>query len=337
MKNFKKPLVITVLIIFLTVAAYGCGAVGNAAGEPEAQPTMITAYNEDVPVSEAPTEEPEIPEESPEPEASAPVSDIPQLNIEGNFMSPHSLDGIDPLNDKVVALTFDDGPHPEHTDRLLQILKDNGAVATFFVLGDNVEKYPEVAKRIYDSGNEIGTHSYDHTDLMKLSADQVISEQYGKTNDILEEAVGARALFDRPPYGSMSDDRAVELGREQIMWSVDPEDWKDEYKTTDKLIDNIFNGTNSNGIKAADGSIILSHDIHKTTVDAYDAIIKEFINQGYKFVTVSQMMQIAEIRGKEIGYKFNGAPTAESAANSSASPTGEQSPQPSDSGASAEA
>lgn len=308
----KSKIVISLILSFVISPAFMLAGCSEAV--PETTPTVLTAYNEavEIPVSIASIEPVETPEPEPTPTPAA-QSDIPQLNLNGNFMAAKSIEGIDPYNDKVVALTFDDGPHPENTDKLLNILADNGAVATFFVLGENAERYPEVIERIYAGGNEIGTHSYSHADLMKLSLEDIMSNEYGKTNDVLEGIIGVRATIDRPPYGSMSDDRAAEIGREQILWSVDPEDWKDEYKSTSSLMDNIFNGTNS-GVKVSDGAIILSHDIHATTVDAYDTIIKELKAQGYKFVTITQMMQIAELRGKELGYKFNGSPSAEDAA-----------------------
>lgn len=295
------------LTFILSAALTGCSAASA-----ENTPTVLTAYNDAFEIAVTPSPEPV---ETPEPEPSIePIAetDLPQLNLNGNFMAAKSLDGIDPYSDKVVALTFDDGPHAENTDKLLDVLAENGAVATFFVLGENAARYPDVIKRIYEGGNEIGTHSYTHSDLMKLTTDQILSDEYGKTNDVLEETIGVRATIDRPPYGSMTEERAEAIGREQILWSVDPEDWKDEYKNTSSLMDNIFNGTNS-GVKVSDGAIILSHDIHATTVEAYDSIIKELIAQGYKFVTITQMMQIAELRGKDIEYKFNGAPSAQDA------------------------
>ena len=308
----KSKNMLSLIFGFIAVPAFLLSGCSNSV--PDEAPTVLTAYNEavEMPGSAASIEPVETaePEPTPVPETQ---TDIPQLNLNGNFMAAKSIEGIDPYNDKVVALTFDDGPHPENTDKLLNILADNGAVATFFVLGENAQRYPDVIERIYAGGNEIGTHSYSHTDLMTLSLDDIMSNEYGKTNDVLEGIIGARATIDRPPYGSMSEDRAAEIGREQILWSVDPEDWKDEYKNTSSLMDNIFNGTNS-GVKVSDGAIILSHDIHATTVDAYDTIIKELKAQGYKFVTITQMMQIAELRGKEFGYKFNGSPSAEDTA-----------------------
>lgn len=235
-------------------------------------------------------------------------------------MPPKSLDGIDPLNDKVIALTFDDGPHGTLTPKLLDILKDNGVVATFFVLGENVQKYPDVVKRMYEEGNEIGTHSWNHKDLKKLSLDAIMQDQYGKANDAIEAATGLRAMIDRPPYGSMTEELAEQIDREQILWSVDPLDWdaKNGYKNAESVYNRVVNGSDDGGY-VRDGGIVLSHDIHETTVDAYDRIIKALKEKGYKFVTVTQMMQIAEIRGKDVLYRFANAPTAEEVAKASES------------------
>ena len=154
----------------------------------------------------------------------------------------------------------------------------------------NVSSYPDVVKRMYEEGNEIGTHSWDHSDLKKLSLDQIMQDQYGKANDAIEEVTGLRALIDRPPYGSMTEDLAEQIGREQILWSVDPNDWKKENRDPDIVYDHVVNGT-SDGGHVADGGIVLSHDIHETTVQAYDRIIKALKDEGYKFVTVTQMMR----------------------------------------------
>jgi len=209
-------------------------------------------------------------------------------------MQPGSLEGIDPLNDKVVALTFDDGPNPVKTPELLDILKENDVAATFFVIGNLVEDYPDVVKREYEEGHEIGTHSYTHPEASEwksLSAAEQL-EQYTKANDAIEAATGLRTLFDRPPGGNLTEEQAEEIGREQILWSTDPEDWK--YKDTDS-------------------AVVLSHEIYQSTVDAYARIIPELKEKGYKFVTVSQMMQIAEIRNGSLDYLFKSAQTAKEA------------------------
>ncbi|MDL2236503.1 polysaccharide deacetylase family protein [Christensenellaceae bacterium OttesenSCG-928-K19] len=332
MKKWQKKTTMILAALLICAVLGGCGsAAGTNGAEDATEEAKVSS------VTSAQTPEPEETEgewitqednpadttkvegellEEPEQEEPKPAdTDLPMLTIEGNFMPARSIDGIDVMNDKVVALTFDDGPHPERTGQLLDILEQNGVVATFFVLGKNAESYPDVVKRVYEAGHEIGTHSYDHTDLMTLTYDQVITEQYGKTNDILEGIIGVRALIDRPPYGSMSPERAEEIGRAQILWSVDPNEWREEFKNTESLVNNVLHGSEKTGLGVHDGAVVLSHDIHQVTVDAYDTIIKELKNQGYTFVTVTQMMQIAEMRGKTEGfYKFNSAPTAEKAA-----------------------
>lgn len=299
----KKTVGIILTIMICAALLAGC-SLGNAAS---AAPTVITsgqsAAAEDEPRASVPAATPG-PTPSPTPE---PVTDIPQLQSKDGFMEAQSLEGIDPLNDKVIALTFDDGPNPVKTPELLDVLKENGVVATFFVVGNLVEQYPDVVKREYEEGHEIGTHSYTHPEKTwsTLSADEILA-QYTQANDAIETATGLRTLFDRPVGGGMSEETAVKIGREQIIWSVDPEDWK--YKDADAVYEHVMNGWNGGAVQ--DGAVILSHEIYQSTVDAYARIIPELKEKGYKFVTVSQMMQIAEIRGESLDYLFKSAPAA---------------------------
>jgi peptidoglycan/xylan/chitin deacetylase (PgdA/CDA1 family) len=231
------------------------------------------------------------------PEAAEPVNagsgeDLPSFLISGEGdMNAFSIDGIDPLNDKVVALTFDDGPNPSTTQKILDVLKQYGARATFFVLGDRAEEFPGILKQIYDNGNEIGNHSYDHKDFKKLSTEDMLDE-VEKTNQIIFNAVGARPILVRPPYGNITENIASEIGRACILWTVDPEDWK--YKDVDIDYNNVMDNVQ-------DGDIVLMHDIYQASADAAVQIIKELTARGYKLVTVSQMIQIAQARGQEIG------------------------------------
>lgn len=302
-------------------AALITGCSTGKGSEPSAAATTITSSQDAVVPSESASAEPvatATPEPTPSPTPTV-STNLTQLQAKDGYMPPKSLDGIDPLKDKVVALTFDDGPGP-YTEKLLDILKENDAVATFFVVGTNVAEYPDIVKRAYEEGNEIGTHSWNHKDLKKLSLDEIMQDQYGRANDAIEAATGLRALIDRPPYGSMTEELAEQIGREQILWSVDPLDWdaKGGHKNSDSVYDRVINGSDDGGY-VRDGGIILSHDIHETTVNAYDRIIKALKDEGYKFVTVTQMMQIAEIRGKDVQYRFANAPTAEEAEKASAS------------------
>lgn len=302
----KKIVYICIVIIFGIVPLIGCTGTASEEISAQAQPTVITTVEEAPSAATASAEPTATPEPTPSPTPES-VTDIPQLQSKEGFMEAKSLEGIDPLNDKVIALTFDDGPNPVKTPELLDVLEENDVVATFFVVGNLVEQYPDVVKRAYENGNEIGTHSYNHPteSWTSLSADERLA-QYAQANDAIEAATGLRALIDRPVGGGMEEEMAEEIGREQIIWSVDPEDWK--YKDADTIYEHVMNGWNGGVVQ--DGAVILSHEIYQSTVDAYARIIPELKAQGYKFVTVTQMMQIAEIRGGSFGYLFKSAPAA---------------------------
>ncbi len=213
-------------------------------------------------------------------------------------MAPRTLDGIDPFNDKVIAITFDDGPGTR-TPELLDTLKANNAKATFFVVGEMADQRRDTLKREYDEGHEIATHSWTHSDLMTLTVDQIMTDEYGRTNDVIEEVTGKRALFDRPPGGSMTEERAEELGRAQVMWNNDTLDWK--LRKEDNGLEKIYN----NIMDSQDGSVKLLHDLHETSVEAAMRAIPELVGQGYKLITVSQMMQVVQrARFMMVPYKF---------------------------------
>ncbi len=206
-------------------------------------------------------------------------------------MKAFSIKGIKPASDKVVALTFDDGPNPSTTDEILDALKQYGGYATFFVLGERAKQFPQTIKNIVAGGNEIGNHTYDHTDLKTLTAKEIQSE-INKTNDVLESEAGGRSILVRPPYGNITQDIANEIGKACVLWTVDPEDWK--HRNVDADYNNVMN-------VVQDGDIVLMHDIYKESADAAKIIIRDLTKKGYKLVTVSQMIQIAQERGKNTG------------------------------------
>ena len=302
MNSGKKIICVVIAAAFAVIGAAGCGLLPGTGQS--AEPTTITSVpTESVQQTVEPTPQP-TPQPTPEPtvtsETAADTS-LTQLQAKDGYMQPKSLEGIDPLNDKVIALTFDDGPNPVKTPELLDILEKNDAVATFFMVGNLVEKNAELVKRAYDEGNEIGTHCYSHpTEAWKNMSTEERLAEYTQANDTIQAATGLRALIDRPVGGGMTEEMAEQIGREQIIWSVDPEDWK--YKDADTVYAHVMNGWNEGNVE--DGAVILSHDIYQSTVDAYARIIPALKEQGYKFVTVTQMMQIAEIRGKKIEYRF---------------------------------
>lgn len=187
---------------------------------------------------------------------------------------------------KIVAMTFDDGPHPQNTPRLLDMLKQRGIKCTFFTIGRSVDLYPAITKRIVDEGHEIGNHTYTHGNLSKMSESKVRNE-LNRGRDAIIRATGVNPRVMRPPYGALySNQRQWVLdayGYPTILWSVDPMDWKDRDAgvVSRRLI-----------ARAHPGAILLAHDLHKTTIDAMPKTLDTLIGQGYKFVTVSELIQL---------------------------------------------
>jgi peptidoglycan-N-acetylglucosamine deacetylase len=183
-----------------------------------------------------------------------------------------------------IAMTFDDGPSPGNTTRLLDILKQRNIKVTFFMIGPNVVAHPEIARRALAEGHEIGNHSWTHPQLSKLS-DQRVTEEITKTQEAIKNACGFTPTLLRPPYGAITK-RQREWIENQfelnvILWSVDPLDWKRPGAAV--ITQRILSGAQS-------GAIILSHDIHQQTVDAMPATFDALLAKGYKFVTVSQLI-----------------------------------------------
>ena len=192
------------------------------------------------------------------------------------------------LNQRVLALTFDDGPSPELTPRLLDILRQQGVRATFFVIGKNVQAYPEIARRIIAEGHEIANHSYNHPAFTQVGAARV-RQEVNSTQDAIERATGRRPALIRPPYGAINDRvRAAllnEHGLDVILWSVDPLDWKRPGAdvVTQRLVDG-----------AHPGAILLAHDIHPGTIEAMPSTIAQLKAKGYGFATVSQLLALQQ-------------------------------------------
>ncbi len=183
---------------------------------------------------------------------------------------------------KLVALTFDDGPG-RYTARLLNILKQNNAHATFFVLGNIAEKNSSLLKRMLEEGNEIGSHSYRHADISKMTYENALADLNKATNAI-EKASGKRPSLVRPPFGSVNDTvkYAATMQNQAIaLWSVDTRDW--ESRNADAVYNEIMS-------TVSDGDIIICHDIYQSTVDAIERAIPDLMAQGYRFVTVSELL-----------------------------------------------
>lgn len=185
----------------------------------------------------------------------------------------------------MLALTFDDGPG-QYTDELLDCLEENNAHATFFMLGQNVSQYPDAPKRMLELGCEIGSHSWDHTQLTTIDIDAV-AKQFSDTDNALIQACGQAATVARAPYGDGNSDIYNTVNKPFFMWSLDTEDWK--LLDADGDYNAVMNGD------LTDGSIILMHDIHEPSVQAALRLIPDLIAKGYKLVTVSEMAEAKNV------------------------------------------
>jgi len=196
---------------------------------------------------------------------------------------------------KVVALTFDDGPYPPYTGQILDILREDHVPATFFVLGQNAEKYPALVRRIVDEGHQIGNHSYNHIDFLKANR-ATMADQIDRTNRIIKNITGKLPRLVRPPHGfrdAVVMDVMADRHLKVVEWSVSSRDW------TNPGVDTIVERTVS-GVKS--GSIILLHDgdgieqraSREQTVKATRQIIRELKAKGFKFVTVDEILTKTE-------------------------------------------
>lgn len=209
--------------------------------------------------------------------------------------APAASASVDPP--KYVALTFDDGPSPRCTPQLLDGLRDLGAKATFFVVGCQAVKDPDIVRRIADEGHQVGNHSYDHAALDKLTPAQALAD-LEKNDALLRELLGDGDYWVRPPYGLLTDDEAARLTVPLVNWSVDTEDWRT--KNCDKILDVIYRCT-------GDGDIVLLHDRYLNTVEATLKAIAHLQQQGYVFVTVSELLSLKNVT-PEPGVTYRSAP-----------------------------
>ncbi|PKQ33025.1 MAG: hypothetical protein CVT62_03000 [Actinobacteria bacterium HGW-Actinobacteria-2] len=183
---------------------------------------------------------------------------------------------------KCVALTFDDGP-VAGTASLLDVLKKKGVHATFFVVGKNAAVNPKIIRRMVAEGHVVGNHTWSHKQLTRLSADQMRTE-ITKASSAIEAGGAPAPTLLRPPYGATNAtvaQVAASLGMAQILWNVDPLDWKD--RNSAKVTQRVLAATRA-------GSIVLSHDIHPTTRAAYAGIIDALQAKGYTLVTVPELL-----------------------------------------------
>lgn len=187
----------------------------------------------------------------------------------------------------VIAITFDDGPDPKGTPRLLDMLKERGIKATFFLVGKNAAAFPDIVKRMRDEGHEIGNHTWDHQQLTRLRETKVMSELQ-TTHDAIVKACDVAPTLYRPPYGAtrLSQQKTIydQFQYTCILWDVDPNDWRTP-RSSKKTHDRVLAQTKA-------GSIILCHDIHHETVEAMPSTLDDLKARGFQFVTVSQLINL---------------------------------------------
>lgn len=184
------------------------------------------------------------------------------------------------LTKKKIALTFDDGPHPQFTEQLLDGLKERKLQATFFVTGEHAKLHPDIIERIHKEGHVLGNHTYSHIQLTTGNREQ-FKQELIKTNEILTNITGEEVLYVRPPYGVWDKNIERELNMFPVLWSVDPLDWKTE--SADVVVERVLKN-----VKEYD--IILLHDASESTVNAALEIVDKLQKKGYEFVTVDEIL-----------------------------------------------
>jgi peptidoglycan/xylan/chitin deacetylase (PgdA/CDA1 family) len=212
-------------------------------------------------------------------------------HLPGKPFYPQTTYSSVPVPEPFIAMTFDDGPHPSNTPRLLDLLKQRNIKATFFVVGSNSQAYPQILKRITAEGHEIANHTWTHANITNLSTD-ALRRELNDSRDAIVKATGVTPTLFRPPYGATNANLKAliksEFGYPSIIWSVDPEDWKRPGVSV--VADRLVAG-------ARPGAILLAHDIHKPTIDAMPSALDRLLAKGFRFVTVSQLIALGQKAG----------------------------------------
>lgn len=195
---------------------------------------------------------------------------------------------------KLVALTFDDGPNAATTPQALDILAKYHVKGTFFMLGKNIAGNEQLVKRVHDEGHEIGNHSWSHPQLPTLALEQA-KKQIEDTQAALRAVIGESPKMMRPPYGAINNTLRNAVDMSFIMWNVDSLDWKN--RNTGSIMEQVKKQTYP-------GSIILMHVIHQTTINALPSVIEYLQKNGYTLVTVSELLN-HQLEGHRLYYGAN--------------------------------
>lgn len=210
---------------------------------------------------------------------------IPQAGCTGNAIpADHPIKV--PMETRYIALTFDDGPKAGTTDRLLDGLKERGASATFFLVGEWAVINQDLVRRMQEEGHQVGNHTWSHVRLEGADA-EILLEEIEKNEILLQEILGGEDYWLRPPYGMIDEELKDRIHVPMIKWSVDPRDW--ESRDREDIVTEILK-------EATPNSIVLLHDIYPDSVDAALEVVDALQKQGYWFVTVEELLYLNGIQ-----------------------------------------
>lgn len=185
-----------------------------------------------------------------------------------------------PVEAPKIALTFDDGPSAAWTPALLDGLKERGVKATFFLIGENADKNPEIVKRMAEEGHLIGNHTYHHVELTKVSENEARLE-LADTSAVIVRITGKEPEYMRPPFGAWQRKLEQEIQMLPVLWTVDPLDWTTENQ--DEIVNKVVT-------EAEENDIILLHDCYKSSIEAGLRIVDILQEEGFVFVTVDELL-----------------------------------------------
>lgn len=271
------------LLIILSMLLSLCACGGTEQNTPSPVPDENSAPVVDTTDTPADTDVNEELLSPPEPEKEEEATP-PEDEEENESAEPEEPEEfvrtIDPYG-KMVALTFDDGPHGTFSDIILDVLEEYHSVATFFEVGRNARAYPDVLRRMAELGCEIASHSNVHHDLTTLSRDALLTD-LGYADDAFVAATGTAPVLVRPPYGAVNKKVKNETGRAMVTWTVDTKDWS--LRDSQKVIEYF------QSYPDLDGEVVLLHSIHGSTAEAMKTVVPWLIEQGYQLVTVSELL-----------------------------------------------
>ncbi len=185
-----------------------------------------------------------------------------------------------PVETPKIALTFDDGPSAAWTPALLDGLKERGVKATFFLIGENADKNPEIVKRMAEEGHLIGNHTYHHVELTKVSENEARLE-LADTSAVIGRITGKEPEYMRPPFGAWQRKLEQEIQMLPVLWTIDPLDWTTENQ--DEIVNKVVT-------EAEENDIILLHDCYKSSIEAGLRIVDILQEEGFMFVTVDELL-----------------------------------------------